>query len=141
MRESYEDIINAIAFEPDARHPRMSIQERAAQFAPFAALTGFDDVIDEEGLVMVDKIELDSEEKGRINAVLTALQNKTMSPNITVTYFEPCRGEKGVYRSFAGRVKKVNVIDQELIFADNTTIDFDMIHNCTALDVTSEDEM
>ena len=56
MRRNYDDIINLLC-PTSKRHPRMAMIDRAAQFAPFAALTGFEDAIEETGRITIERVE------------------------------------------------------------------------------------
>ena len=76
MNSKYQDIINLPHYEPK-RHPRMSIEARSAQFAPFSALTGYDDVVNETGRLTQRKLELSEEQKINISLKLQeALDSK-----------------------------------------------------------------
>ena len=74
----YDDIININHYEPNYKHPRMSIFNRSAQFAPFAALTGFDDEVKETQRLTDQKKELDEDEKSNINNKLLEIKNKSI---------------------------------------------------------------
>ena len=83
----YDDIINLEHFEPK-NHKRMSIYQRAAQFSPFAALTGYDDLVNETIRITHDKIELSEYEKSLVNEKLVKIKNEIKSsPRISITYF------------------------------------------------------
>ena len=76
MNNKYQDIINLPHYEPK-KHPRMSIEARSAQFAPFSALTGYDEVVKETGRLTQRKLELSEEQKINISLKLQeALDNK-----------------------------------------------------------------
>ena len=87
--EKYSDIINLP--HPESRtHPRMPRSDRAAQFAPFAALTGYDDAVAEAGRLTSSKIELDENELERLDRALAYLtEHQAAHPAVTVTYFVP----------------------------------------------------
>ena len=87
MREGYEDIIN-LKYPYPTGHEKMSMAERAAQFSPFAALTGYDDLIREEARYVDDKIKLSQEEKDKINQALNII-SKDISTCFDITYFIP----------------------------------------------------
>lgn len=109
----YDDIIN-LEFEPK-NHPRMSKENRAAQFAPFSALTGFKEEIVEMGRMVDKKKELTDEEKEIINFQLIELFNN-LNQIVTITYFEKDQKKTGgKYYSITGYVKKIDFIKQELV--------------------------
>ena len=102
---------------------------RAAQFAPFSALTGYDDVVQETARLTNRKVELDEYEKEHINEQLMFLQeHQKEKPEVVVTHFVP-DGKKagGCYAKTAGIVKKIDAFRQELIFSDGTKIPVDAI--------------
>ena len=85
----YDDIIN-LPHHISSKHPRLSMEQRAAQFAPFAALTGYGDSIKETARLTDNRIELNEEEKEMLNIKLQELKNKvSIMPQVTITYFVP----------------------------------------------------
>lgn len=119
----YDDIIN-LPHHVSEKHPRLSMGQRAAQFAPFAALSGFEDAIDETSRITEDRIELNEEEKEKINNVLQKLQMEiSKRPKATITYFVPdlkkCGGE---YITKTGNVKRIDEFRQVIIYEDKTEI-------------------
>ena len=85
----YDDIINLPHPEPK-KHPRMSMENRAAQFSPFAALTGHNEAIKETERLTDSKVELDQDAIEEINRKLMWIKdNIQSSPQATVTYFVP----------------------------------------------------
>ena len=107
--DNYEDIINLPHYEPK-NHPRMSIESRAAQFAPFAALTGYGDLVKETARLTDTRIELDEEEKNIVNNKLQILQSKIKElPQATITYFIPDKKKVGgKYVTTTGNIKKID---------------------------------
>ena len=90
-REVYGDVIDHPHWE-SLTHPPMSLYDRAAQFSPFAALSGYDDMIDEEVRMVDNRIELSEEEMEELNRKLSQIDETISSgirPLITVTYFVP----------------------------------------------------
>ncbi len=119
----YDDIINLEHFEPK-NHPRMDIESRAAQFASFAALAGYSDHINEKGRLTNKKHELTEEEKNTINKQLHIIINK----NVNITYFVKDKYKSGgSYKNITGKVRKIDSIEQKIIFYDKQTIKFDDI--------------
>ena len=126
MKDLYEDIIN-LPHHVSKTRPQMPMSDRAAQFAPFAALTGYDAAIKETGRLTDDKIELDEE-------ALTALDMKYQllvdalddAPEVTITYFQPDeRKAGGRYVSATGAVKKVDDFERRITMRDGTRIPMD----------------
>ena len=105
----YGDILHHSYPRPNKR-ARMSMVERAAQFAPFAALTGYDATIAETARLTGQRIELDESEKAALNMKLQQLQPLLVSsPTVTVTYFVPDRQKDGgSYTSITGQLKKID---------------------------------
>lgn len=124
----YEDIIKLPHYEPKF-HPRMTIYNRSAQFAPFAALTGYDDKVSEAARLTDDKIELSEDLKNYIDIKLQIV-NEHIKDNseITVLYFEKDKRKKGgKYLKYKGIVKKIDLIENTIKFKDNFKINLDMI--------------
>ncbi|MBR6290483.1 MAG: hypothetical protein IKR53_03480 [Clostridia bacterium] len=105
------------------KHPRMSRLARAAQFSAFAALTGYEDYISEEGRLTDSRGELDEDEKNLLDLKLRILEeNAERSPEITVTVFVPDRTKSGgKYVTETGRFKKIDKEKQELVTENGGT--------------------
>ena len=118
---SYDDILHM----PYPRKPqRMSNYNRAAQFSPFAALTGFEAAIAETARLTDCKVELDEGGKALLDEKLRLIEeNIQESPEIVVTYFKPdLRKFGGAYIRKSGRVKKLDAYSRSVIFTDGTAI-------------------
>ena len=128
--EDYSNIIN-LPHHVSQNHPPMPMMNRAAQFAPFAALTGYDAVILETGRLTDDFIELDDDDKERLNQKIADLMEKIEEhPSVTVTYFKPdSRKAGGSYSTISGRLKSVDEIQQIMFLEDGTTIPFSCIND------------
>ena len=122
----YEDIIN-LPHHVSPTRPQMPLSDRAAQFAPFAALTGYDSAIKETGRLTDERIELDEE-------ALTALDMKYQllmdalneAPKVTITYFQPDeRKAGGKYITATGAVKKVDDFERRITMRYGTRIPMD----------------
>ena len=128
MNGKYDDIID-LPHPTSARHPRMPVGDRAAQFAPFAALTGYDDVIDETAR-LTDKMTVLSEE---MKEILDAKQHFLIDvidthPYISVTYFIPdAKKQGGMYKTVSGELKMIDEYEKQLVLLDGTRIDHDKI--------------
>ena len=119
----YDDIID-LPRPVCKRSSRMTNYDRAAQFSPFAALTGFEDTIEETGRLTDTRIELDEMEKLQLNDVLCEIaQNLSSQPEISATYFvyDP-RKSGGAYVTAQGPVRKIEEHSGSLILTDGRTI-------------------
>lgn len=119
----YDDIIGLSP--PDTgRHAKMSGHDRAAQFSPFAALTGFDDTIEESGRQTEMRIELDEGGKQLLDGQMRRLLQKLPEcPRATIVWF--CYDERkagGAYIRTTGHVKKVDTYSGKLLLTDGQTL-------------------
>ena len=124
----YNDLVNLPHHVSASRQP-MSSADRAAQFAPFAALTGYEDAVAEAGRITGTHIELDEQQQVELNRRFNLLMtNITRLPEVEVEYFVPdmlkSGGEYVVYR---GVIKKVSISDKRIIFQDDTVIQLNMV--------------
>lgn len=127
-QNNYEDIIN-LPHHTSLKHPRMTRESRAAQFAPFAALTGHDDAIKETARLTDKRIELTEEEKLNINNKLQIINDNIKNhPKINITYFEyDKKKEGGKYLTHTGNIKKIDMLEQIIILTDKTKININEI--------------
>lgn len=130
----YEDIID-LPHHVSERHPRMSMMDRAAQFSPFAALTGYDVAIKETARLTDKKIELTDEMQAQLNDRLNLLQDELCnSPTVEITYFIPDNyKEGGSYHTLQGQIKRIDSVERIVCLCDGTSIHFDDI-----LDISGE---
>lgn len=126
----YSDILRLPRPEPKFHH-RMPLADRAAQFSPFAALTGFFGVIEETGRTTDKKLTLDEREKERINKQLNYLNSRISShPKVKITYFIPdTKKEGGQYVTTCSSAKKINEYENCIILDNGVKINFDDIRN------------
>ena len=119
----YDDIIN-LSHHVSKKHPPMSKEIRAAQFAPFAALTGYDDQVKETARLTNERKELAEGLKLVINEKIKKIQAEiNLKPEIEVTYFIPdLKKQGGKYVTVKGNVKKVDEYKQLIIFEDKREI-------------------
>ena len=124
----YDDIIN-LPHHVSTQHPQMSMINRAAQFAPFAALTGHDAAIRETARLTNEKPELDEYEKEVINSKIQILtEHLGENYTVTITYFMPDnRKNGGFYVCVDGVVKKMDKYEHTIILTDGTGIPIDNI--------------
>lgn len=128
MTGPYDDILD-LPHPTSKKHPRMSMYARAAQFAPFAALTGYGDAIKETARITDQQLELDENEKALLNEKLQLLrQHLPGKPKITITYFVPdTKKAGGSYQTITGFVKKLQEYERRLIMTNGTIIPLDTI--------------
>lgn len=126
--DNYEDIIN-LPHHVSLRHPQMNALSRAAQFAPYAALTGYGDAIDETARVTDEKIEIDEELKKELDRKIQIIKEKIKElPQITFTYFiSDMFKQGGSYILVTGNVKKIDENDESIILTDGSKIKIDDI--------------
>jgi len=124
MTGKYDDIIH-LSHPTSPRHPRMPAADRAAQFSPFAALSGHDDAIQETARLTDCKIELAEDEKTKLDRnMLTLIAMLSEQPEVVVTYYVPdFNKDGGAYITHAGNLKKIDPISHTLFFTDGTMIE------------------
>ena len=107
--------------------PQMPMSDRAAQFAPFAALTGYDAAIKETGRLTDERIELDVEALSALDMKYQLLMEALdEAPEVTITYFQPDeRKAGGKYVSAVGAVKKIDDFERRITMRDGTRIPTD----------------
>lgn len=126
----YKDIID-LPHHQSIRRPRMAMIDRAAQFSPFAALTGHNDAIIETARLTDRKIELDEGTKSIINEKIQMISDFLFEkPTVTFTHFEPdIKKEGGTYLNTTGTVKKIDEFKREIILTDNRIILIEHIYD------------
>ena len=126
----YDDIIN---FDYQMKHLRMSIESRSASFAPFSALSGYKELIEEAGRVVDEKIELDDSYKeiisGKINEINKVIESK---PLVTIKYFI---GDKykngGEYVIIQNNVRTIDLVNKEIVLMKKKKIKIQSIIDIT----------
>lgn len=120
----YDDIIELPHHEP--KHPRMTLENRAAQFAPFAALTGHGAAIAETARLTDKMSELSSEEQTRLSRrIIIAYE---LHIDINIIYFLPDRLKSGgVYEKIHGKIKKIDEAERIVILEDGKILSLDFI--------------
>lgn len=111
------------------RHAPMRRCDRAAQFAPFAALSGFDETVQEAGRLTQAQIELAENEHEALNDALVRLAARLPEqPEVRLTYFQPdAKKSGGTYRTILTRVRRLDANAQVLVLTDGTRIPFDAL--------------
>ncbi|MGL5435729.1 MAG: hypothetical protein ACRDBO_10090 [Lachnospiraceae bacterium] len=128
MKTPYDDIIN-LPHPTSTRHPQMAIPDRAAQFSPFAALTGHDAAIRETARLTERRIELDEDSKTALDLKLRMVAEwKGDHPKVSVTYFEADQAKAGgSYETTTGCIKKIDDYGRRVIMENGRKIDIDNI--------------
>lgn len=128
MNGKYDDIIN-LPHHVSAKRPQMSRSARAAQFAPFAALVGLDDEMEETARLTDAKPELEEAEKEKINRVLLEIRNNPQKETaVELTFFRPdVRKDGGAIITRPCTVRRIDEIERKLILIDRSEIEFDNI--------------
>lgn len=129
MTHVYDDIIHLPRYRSQ-RHAPMPRIGRAAQFAPFAALTGFDAEVEETARLTQSQIENNEENlmlmDEKLHAILDMIRDQ---PEVAITYFEPdARKSGGAYVTISGRIRRVDEVNRQIILTDRTVIGMDAIH-------------
>lgn len=140
MTGAYDDILHLDHFEPK-KHPRQPMAKRAAQFSPFAALSGYGDAVEETARYTDAQTETPEETKERINAALNLLNARlSLRPAVSVEYFVPDeKKEGGSYRTVTGTVLKIRPFEQELVLSGGITIPFSDIQSLSELPLSGEE--
>lgn len=128
MSSAYDDIIN-LPHPISTAHPQMSRHDRAAQFSPFAALTGYDAAVAETGRLTAKKTELTEDEKEAISQRLQMIQEHIAEyPEVTITYFvQDKKKSGGAYKSVTGAVKKIDEYERIIVLQSGEHIQIDEV--------------
>ena len=128
MKRNYDDIINLPRHVSD-KHPHMSIHDRAAQFAPFAALTGHSEAVSETARYVDEKIDLGEDAIKEIQDALNYIQEHiSESPQVTITYFvADDRKRGGRYVTETVKIKYVDNLEQNIRFDNGVCVKFENI--------------
>lgn len=132
MNTNYDDIIH-LPHHVSRRHRAMSMEKRAAQFAPFAALTGYEDAIEETARVTDEAPDLEMDARAALQRKLAELRSRLEQKNkglveATVTFFVPdSRKEGGHFETLQGSVRSIEEIPHRLLMSDGTRIDITRI--------------
>ena len=124
----YKDILY-LEHHTSLNHPRMSNMNRAAQFSPFAALTGYEDKVKETARYTENEIYLDEEKKEIIRNKLNIIEEKINNKvKVNITYFvKDKRKNGGEFKNIIGIIKKIDNYNNEIIFTDKNKIKLDNI--------------
>lgn len=124
----YDDMID-FPHPSFARHPRMAMIDRAAQFSPFAALTGYEDAVKETARLTEDRTELTEAAKLEISSrIQVLLKSIRQEPVVTVTYYVPDeRKAGGAYHTATGAVHKIDLYERVIFLKSGEQIPIDEI--------------
>ena len=123
MKTPYDDIIH-LPHHVSRNHPQMPLHDRAAQFAPFAALTGYEATLEETARPTAERRELSPQEAEELDRRLAALIARLPErPEATVEYFVPDeRKAGGAYVSVTGHVRHISLPEKILVMEDGAVI-------------------
>ncbi|MBQ7888486.1 MAG: hypothetical protein IJ356_01865 [Erysipelotrichaceae bacterium] len=123
MNSKYQDILYLSHHVSKTRKP-MSVSNRAAQFAPFAALTGYEEAVHETARLTDTKVVLSMDQVITLNRKLSFLQDHLhCCPNVEITYFIPDKKKSGgCYRMTTGVIRRIDDTFQQIIMKDKTII-------------------
>ncbi len=126
----YDDIIN-LPHPTSLKHPRMSVYNRAAQFSPFSALTGYDELVDETARLTESRSELDEQRKAALDESLRLLlEHINEAPELNIMYFVPdLRKYGGEYVSHSGRLRRIDGFERSVLFEDGLKVSIDDIYD------------
>lgn len=130
MSNEYDDIIN-LPHHVSKTHPQMSMYQRAAQFAPFAALNGHGAAIEETARITEMQSELDDDANKYLNKCMAVIrEHLSLQPEVTITYFQPDDLKSGGrYVVYQGNVRNIDDFEQVVIFTDDFRIPLSAICN------------
>ena len=125
----YEDIVN-LPSHISEKYPQPTMEDRAARFAPFAAITGYEEMVLEEARVTEERIDLDEGTLSQLNEKLNMIQEfLDEEPEVTITYFEPDKKKSGgAYVSITGIVKRIDEYEHLVIMTDGKKINIEDIY-------------
>lgn len=120
----YDDIIN-LPHHESLNHPRMSNYNRAAQFAPFAALVGYEEALEKSTEKMTSRKEISDDKKQEIENTLNRIRKNTNETiEVTIEYFVVKDKSKslGKYLTYTGKIKRIDDIERKIIFLNRKSI-------------------
>lgn len=128
MTRKYDDIIN-LPHHVSTTRPHMTAIDRAAQFSPFAALTGYDAAVKETGRLTDERVKLDEYMKDALNDRLKIIADRIKEhPEIAIAYFQPdAKKNGGAYVTAIGTAKKIEEYERVVVMTNGTAIPIDEI--------------
>ena len=133
--QRYADILR-LPHPTSRRHKRMAVGARAAQFAPFAALNGYEEAVDETARLTDPCVEPDEEMQRQIDEALRVLQSRIAEkPEAAITFFVPDKQKSGgAYTCVTGRIRRID--QKEIILTDRTTIPLNRVFGIAIVEET-----
>lgn len=130
---NYDDIINLN--RPISKHKHMTIEGRSAQFAPFAALVGYDNAVKETARLTENKIEMNDEQQDMLNFKLRYLYDNINNKNeVTITHFiKDNKKVGGKYINTTGIIKQIDSVQENIKLSNNVIIYMNDIINITGI--------
>ena len=125
----YEDIVN-LPRHISKVHPQATMADRAARFSPFAAISGYEDMVKEAARVTEERIDITDATKELLNEKLNMIiEFLDEEPEVTITYFEPDKkNDGGAYISITGTVKRIDEYERIVLMSDDKKIRIDEIY-------------
>ena len=125
----YEDIVD-LPHHVSKKYPQPTMADRAARFSPFAAITGYEEMVLEEARITEDRIEIDESTKAALNEKLNMiLEFLDEQPEVSITYFEPDKRKAGgAYVTIIGTVKRIDEYERIVLMTDEKKIKIDEIY-------------
>ena len=124
-REVYGDIID-LPHHQSSKHKHMSLHDRAAQFAPFAALVGYDEMVGEEARLTERQVSLGESDLDRLDRIFRSLSSELAAgrrPFVSALVFVPdARKAGGRYETVTGRAKRLDPVDRKLLLLGDGTL-------------------
>ena len=132
---NYDDIIH-LPHHVSKKHPQMSPMNRAAQFSPFAALTGHGAAIRETARLTDEFIELEEDQKEQLDEQLQQIrENLPKNPEVEITYFRPDqRKDGGAYVTVRGKVRQIDEYRRQILFNNGTFVPMDTLFSIAQAD-------
>ncbi len=139
MNEKYKEIIDLPHHVSHKRAP-MPRADRAAQFAPYSALSGYEDAVEETARITDQKHELDEYEKEKINLTLTSIISSEAPQTVKITFFRPDKRKSGgAYVTVTGEIGKIDEIAREITLVGGAPISIDDITELHEIPICIED--
>ena len=134
----YDDIIK---FNYKMKHERMTIRNRSAQFSPFSALTGFEELIKEKGRITELKKDISEDSREQLDIKLNIINKEILNkPRVTITYFvKDLKKDGGKYETICDYIKKIDFTKKIIILSSNLKIKIDDILEINSQDIKFND--
>ena len=138
MPNKYDNIIN---YNYVMKHKRMSMNNRAAQFAPFSALTGYSDLIKEKGRITTEKVDLLEDNQNILDLKLQIINNEISNkPRVSITYFiKDNKKTGGKYETVSDYIKRIDFTNQFIVLSNKIKINITDIVEINSQDINFND--